>query len=375
MTVELHFGTSPRIERLLDLCARYARTRDPILIVGERGTGKSMLAGRIHAESGRTGQLVSKHLLSINGELDRDELAGHVRGAYTGAVDSRKGLVETAHGGTLFLDELGSATAGVQELLIELLDRGSLRRLGEDRCRPVDVRLVTATNVDLDARAASGEFRPDLLDRLGYLRLEVPPLRERRDEITELTARFLHEVTIGPRGSRAPRFSRDALAALRSAAWPGNIRELKGVCVAAALHAYPRPVIELGDLPQHIVAPLGRVLRERHDRARTAPDRSHPDAGGNGRHGPGKADEDRVDGGPAEMPGPAPDTLSPDGRDDRDSGPWSTAEAAERYHIEQVLEAAAYDIDTAAGTLGLTRRTLYRRLKKHGLRAGKSRSA
>ncbi|MGE3527268.1 MAG: sigma 54-interacting transcriptional regulator [Gemmatimonadales bacterium] len=326
MTVELHFGTSPRIERLLDRCDRYARARDPILIVGERGTGKTMLARRIHEGSGRAGQFVSKHLLSVHAELDRDELAGHARGAYTGALGHRKGLVEAAHGGTLFVDELGSATAGVQDLLIELLDTGGLRRLGEDRCRQVDVRLVTATNADLGALAATGAFRPDLLDRLGYLRLEVPPLRERRDEIILLAAGFVRDAVAWPQGSAPPRLSPEVQSALVSAAWPGNIRELKGACRMAALHAFPRRLIQLGDLPASLVASLGPEVRQEHDRSRAAIEAEH---------------------GPRE---------------------WRTLEAHERRYLRAVL-AAFPDIDSAAAVLGVARRTLYRRLEKHALPA------
>ncbi|MGE0354239.1 MAG: sigma 54-interacting transcriptional regulator [Gemmatimonadales bacterium] len=282
MTVDLYFGTSPRIERLLDRCARYARTRHPILIVGERGTGKSVLAERIHRESGRPGEFICKHLHSFGAELDYDSLAGHVRGAYTDAIKSRKGLVETAHRGTLFLDELGAASPGVQELLIELVDHGGLRRLGEDRHRPVDVRLVTATNEDLRSKCESGVFRADLRDRLGFMKLEIPPLRERRDEIPQLAESFLRKAAAERACPAMLRMSTAAMDALCSADWPGNIRDLKGVCLVAEALARPREVIELGDLPPDFMAPMGTILRQRHDESVEGMlDRALQEAGGN----------------------------------------------------------------------------------------------
>ncbi|HKT60270.1 MAG TPA: sigma-54 factor interaction domain-containing protein, partial [Gemmatimonadales bacterium] len=189
--LRLLFGNSRAIQQVLAESGRYAGTGYPVLILGERGTGKSVLARHIHNLSGRTGSFVRESAAAIQPNLELSYLMGHIRGSFTGADRDRVGLLESAHGGTFFLDELGLASDRVQELLLHLLDGGTIRRMGEVRDRPVDVRFIGATNANLAAMADRGAFRRDLLDRFGYLIIRLPGLAGRRDEILPLADFFL----------------------------------------------------------------------------------------------------------------------------------------------------------------------------------------
>lgn len=270
---QLLLGSSTGMLEACDLARLFASTDLPILLLGERGTGKTSFASYIHAISGRTGEFVKENLSALPAELQYGALAGHARGGFTGAHESRKGLVESAHGGTLFLDEIGLAPAGTQRLLLALLDGRSLRRLGEDRRRLLDVRVIFATNADLENMVDQQEFRADLLDRMGYQLIRLPPLRERRDEIEPLVHHFVERES----ARRTPRHravvSSEVLECFHVSPWPGNIRQLENACRFAVVSAGYSPSIEMAHLPPSLghvpqpflatgVAPDSGSLRE-----------------------------------------------------------------------------------------------------------------
>ncbi len=230
----------------LGLARRFAVGRDPILILGERGTGKTTLARYIHQLSNR-GTLVSYQLSATNDDLHLNELFGHTKDAYTGAHSDRPGLVEQAAGGTLFLDEFGLASPTVQRSLLALFDPGGIRRVGADRPRPVTARIIGATNVDLAGLADEGGFRRDLLDRLGYFEIELPPLRHRREDIPALLDSALGPVTLTSELRRL----------LIEAPWPGNVRELESVVRYLLAVVEPGEPATMVDLPPRFVRSIG----------------------------------------------------------------------------------------------------------------------
>ena len=204
-----------------------AEAPDPILIEGETGTGKTVLARRIHERSGRRGPFVAKTIPSIPESLQQSILFGHVRGAFTGASADHCGLIESAQGGSLFLDEIGEAAPSTQAALLEVVEAGTITRLGEVRSRPVSVRIIAATNADLDDNDV---FRRDLLQRFGSFRIRLPPLRERRDEIIPLFCQFLAEVASQANAGetlRTPLLDPGVEEVLLAVPWRGNIRELR----------------------------------------------------------------------------------------------------------------------------------------------------
>lgn len=226
-------GPSP-MEEVERLVGRFAPSAVSLVLVGETGVGKEVLAERVHAASGRQGPLVRINCAGLAPELLESELFGHERGAFTGAVQAKPGLVEAAHGGTLFLDELGEMPASTQPKLLRVLESGEVRRVGAVRARAVDVRFVSATHRDLRTLAVLGAFREDLLFRLNGFTLRLPPLRERRGEILGLAASFA-AAAAARAGRPAPSFSAGAALLLESYRWPGNVRELRNVIERAAL--------------------------------------------------------------------------------------------------------------------------------------------
>jgi anaerobic nitric oxide reductase transcription regulator len=209
-----------------------------ILLLGETGVGKELLAHRIHRVSARgDGPLIHVNCAALPEALAESELFGHVRGAFSGAIADRAGRIEAAQGGTLFLDEVGELSLAVQAKLLRTLQNGEIQRLGEDRPRKVDIRVIAATNRQLQDAVREGKFRPDLYHRLSVYPVHIPPLRERGNDVLILAGRFL-ELNRARLGVRSVRLSEASEHALLSYSWPGNVRELEHVISRAALRAF-----------------------------------------------------------------------------------------------------------------------------------------
>ena len=223
---------------LLEAVSRVAPLDRPVLVVGERGTGKELIAARLHFLSTRWDRpLVKLNAAALPETLLESELFGHEAGAFTGAVRRRAGRFELADSGSLFLDEIADTNLAVQERLLRVVEYGAFERLGGSATVQVDVRLIGATNVDLPSEAAAGRFRDDLLDRLAFDVLTVPPLRARRDDVPLLADHFGRAMAHDLGWRDFPGFSREALAALLAWPWPGNVRELKNVVERAVYRA------------------------------------------------------------------------------------------------------------------------------------------
>jgi two-component system response regulator AtoC len=228
-------GSSPAMQSLYALVRRVAPTRSPVLVTGETGTGKELVAHAVHELSPRAGKLfVPVNCAAIPNELLESELFGHARGAFTGADRERVGKFELADGGTLFLDEIGDMPYGLQAKLLRVLQEGVVERLGSNRRHAVDVRVVSSTHRDLPAAVRDGRFREDLYYRLNVLQVQVPTLRERRDDVPRLAAVFL-ERTARELGRPIPRLTPQAEATIAAYDWPGNVRELKNVMERVAV--------------------------------------------------------------------------------------------------------------------------------------------
>jgi DNA-binding NtrC family response regulator len=228
-------GASPVMQRLREEIARVARTEAAVLVLGESGTGKELVADAIHYGSARAqGPLVKLNCAAIPETLLEDELFGHERGAYTGADRRRQGRFELAHQGTLFLDEIGEMPLGLQVKLLRLLQEHTFERLGGSESIQADVRVICATNQDLEARVREGKFREDLYYRINVVPLRVPPLRERGDDMVLMARHFAREA--GRRNGREiTSLATDALDGIRSHRWPGNVRELRNVIERAVI--------------------------------------------------------------------------------------------------------------------------------------------
>jgi DNA-binding NtrC family response regulator len=304
---------SPVVRRLVDALPAIARSEGNVLITGESGTGKSLVARAIHELSPRTGRaFLELNCASLSRELLESELFGHAAGAFTGAVRNKPGLFEVAHEGTLFLDEIGDMDIGVQPKLLKAIEDRRIRRLGSVHEHDVDVRILAATHFDLERLVREGSFRSDLFFRLDVLRVRMPPLRERREDIALLALRFLEGMRHGA-GRRSRGFSDEAIAWLRAQPWPGNVRELHNVVERGALLS--------GD----------GVIRPAHLGVSLAPEVAS-----------------------------AP--VAAAGGDLRLS-------AAERRHIAHVLERTGGNKSEAARLLGITRQTLLRKLRSAKLPA------
>ena len=231
-------GRSPPLKRLLRQIEMVASTQATVLIQGESGTGKELVAREIHERSHRNEhQMIRVNCASIPRELFESEFFGHVKGAFTGALKDRVGRFEAADGSTLFLDEVAEIPAEMQVKLLRVLQEGQYERLGEDRTRQVDVRLIAATNRDLKAEVEAGRFREDLYYRLNVYPVTVPPLRERKDDIPLLARHFLYTASRKIKSSITPELTPARLKQLQGYLWPGNIRELQNVIERAVITA------------------------------------------------------------------------------------------------------------------------------------------
>jgi len=319
--IDPFLGESPAIRRLADRARRVVSSAVPLLIQGETGTGKGVLARWFHLNGPRRDEaFVDLNCAGLARDLLESELFGHEKGAFTGAVSAKQGLFDMAHRGTVFLDEIGEVDQQVQPKLLKVVEELRFRRLGDVRDRQVDVRLVAATHRDLAKLVEDGRFREDLLYRLNAVPLAVPPLRERGRDVVILAHNLIARVG-AEMGRPGLRLSLSAERALESYSWPGNVRQLRNVLERAALLS-ERSELDPEDLGEGMAA------------------RSTPSATSSLS---------------------APDT-------------GITLAEAERRHIEAVVRAQSFDVPAAAKVLGLSRSTLYEKIKKHGLTLPASRS-
>lgn len=238
-------GESPAFLRILEEASHAAPLEKPVLIVGERGTGKELIAARLHFLSNRwEGQFQKMNCAAISDSLLESELFGHEAGAFTGATRTHQGRFERAHGGTLFLDELATTSPLVQEKLLRVIEYGEFERVGGTKTLECDVRLVAATNEDLPKLAEEGKFRYDLLDRLAFDVLTLPPLREREDDILLLAEHFAITMATELGREYFAGFSPTARDALMSHPWPGNVRELKNVVERCVYRSDPEEEVD-----------------------------------------------------------------------------------------------------------------------------------
>ena len=241
-------GESPEFQAMLAHVSALAPLNRPVLIIGERGTGKELIANRINFLSSRW----NRPFLTLNcGALAEtvldSELFGHEAGAFTGAARRRASRFELADGGTIFLDEIGNATQSVQEKLLRVIEYGSFERVGGNDTVKVDVRVIAGTNADLPAQAAAGKFRADLLDRLAFDVITLPPLRQRTGDILILARHFAARMTAELKRDVFAGFTPAAEAALLRHHWPGNVRELRNV-VERSVYRWPDPARQLNDI-------------------------------------------------------------------------------------------------------------------------------
>jgi len=242
-------GDGHAMRRVLGLVDAVATSDSTVLITGESGTGKELVARAIHQRSPRRGRaMVTINCGALAPSVLESELFGHVQGAFTGATSSRRGLFEAASGGTILLDEIGELPPEMQVRLLRVIQEREVRPVGTNEARPVDIRVIAATLRDLDEDVRKGRFREDLYYRLNVIRVDVPPLRDRRDDIPALVDHFLRKH--GDRmGKEAVRVSSDAMDALVDHAWPGNVRELENA-IERALVLASQGVVELDHLPR-----------------------------------------------------------------------------------------------------------------------------
>jgi DNA-binding NtrC family response regulator len=317
-------GRAAGMARVNSLIERAAPTEANVLILGENGTGKELVARELHRRSRRAeGVLVSVDLGAVAENLFESELFGHVKGAFTDARGDRIGRLQAAHGGTLFLDEIGNLPLHLQPKLLTALEQRQVIPVGANKPVPIDVRVIAATNLPLDQLADESRFRQDLLFRLNTVEIELPPLRERREDVPLLVEHFLGLYS-KKYGKPARIVPAGVMAQLQAYDWPGNVRALR--------HAAERAVILAGD---------GDFTVEDFSLSRSLTPRTGAAAA------------------PALPPAPPAAATVP--------ASDLNLERAERQIVEQALKKHAYNISLAAHELGLTRASLYRRMEKHGL--------
>lgn len=264
-------GNSPSFEKIIDLIPKVAPTRSTVLLSGESGTGKELIAEAIHFSSPRAeGPFVRINCGALTETILESELFGHKKGAFTGALVDKKGLFEAAHGGTLFLDEVEDTPLSVQVRLLRVLQAGEIRRVGDVNPIFVDVRIIAATNRDLEKEIIEGRFREDLFYRLNVINIEIPPLRERVEDITLLAHHFLNKYS-KENNKKISNLSSEVGHVLSHHPWPGNVRELENI-LERAVSLCQTQTIELSDLPSrltkssydesHLMIPIGISLDE-----------------------------------------------------------------------------------------------------------------
>ena len=251
-------GNSSPIQQVRELIQKVAVTKATVLVTGESGTGKELVARAIHAQSPRRDKpLISVNCSALAETLLESELFGHERGSFTGATSQRKGRFEIADGGTLFLDEVGEMAPGVQVTLLRVLQNREFERVGGNKTIKVDVRLIAASNRDLKEEIPRGAFREDLYYRLNVVHIEVPPLRDRRDDLPLLTRYFLERFS-KELNKETPTLSLEAMTVIRDYHWPGNIRELENMLERAVI-LDSGSLIQVEDLPIH---PKGQTSQD-----------------------------------------------------------------------------------------------------------------
>src|SRR3954467_13770236 len=244
-------GNSPAMRKLVDLARRVAQVDSTVLITGESGSGKERIARLVHDQSTRAaGPFIAVNCGAITETLLESELFGHARGAFTGAIADRPGLFEAANGGTLLLDEVGEVSSGMQVKLLRALQEREIRRVGENKSRKIDVRIVAATNKELARAVAGGTFRQDLYYRLKVVELRVPALRERRDDVLPLARVLLADAALRMK-RKITGLAPGAADQILRYEWPGNVRELENAMERAVALAHGARV-ELADLPEEV---------------------------------------------------------------------------------------------------------------------------
>jgi two-component system response regulator HydG len=243
------------MERVYLLIRKVSQSSCPVLILGESGTGKELVARSIHFQSARKAKpFMPVDCAGLVPTLIESELFGHVRGAFTGATRTKPGLMELAGGGTLFLDEIGELPLDMQGKLLRALQEREVRPVGGRVSSPVDVRILAASNRNLEAGVKEGRFRRDLYYRLNVVKIQIPPLRERKNDVPHLVHYFLSEWEEGSRKVRA--ISEEAMAHMMRYDWPGNVRELENV-VQRALALGSHSILSVSDLPSNLLQPVG----------------------------------------------------------------------------------------------------------------------
>lgn len=244
-------GKSPAMNKVFDVVKRVAPTKASVLITGESGVGKELIANALHNLSPRKDNpFIKVHCAALAETLLESELFGHEKGSFTGAVARKRGRFELAHGGTIFLDEIGEIDQSTQIKILRVLQEKKFERVGGEETLEVDVRVITATNRDLEKEIADGRFREDLFYRLNVVRIHVPPLRERKDDIPLMMASFIHEFA-EENGKKIEGIDPRARSALYAYDWPGNVRQLRN-CIESAVVMTSGKVITLDDLPPSI---------------------------------------------------------------------------------------------------------------------------
>jgi sigma-54 dependent transcriptional regulator, flagellar regulatory protein len=342
MINQLIVGASTQMQKLKRLIATVAVSDAPVMVLGETGAGKELVAEAVHRASGRSGNLIAVNCAAIPSELLESELFGHEKGAFTGADKQRIGLIEQASGGTLFLDEIGDMPAALQTKLLRVLETRRVQRVGASVAVPVDFRLVTATHRNLEARVVEGSFRADLFYRINVFPILLPSLAERAVDIPAILARMISDRMAENPALDAPHFDQSALRALAAHPWPGNVRELRNV-LARAFVLFP-----------------GRIVTARHVRDNLlalnlpdAEDAPQPEAPSPEEHGLPEASSFH-------------DALQQKGDLDI-RGYLRDIEVA---LIEAALDKRDGCVTQAADALRLRRTTLIEKMKKYGIRRG-----